>query len=298
MDKWNSLSQAHKAEVMRLAVSNGIFNLNDIRQVYNEYADGGNLYDDGGWLDGLKKAYHSVMQAVGLEDTKEEIVPTRFHARRAHNTSPTGRASEGLEKRMQNKIISHQNLAGGSNPEYDIPFIPEKKILIDGTTTSTNVLDSLAKYAGIHNRNPQLSQNPLMHSSKYPAPRRLNRNEMLGLSTQETHNGATPYYNYKDNEALYNRALGNSNYFTAFGTIPADNLMRDFHYNNTEVDRIVPPLLDAFQYFAQGDYNRGDPEHTREVNNKGKEVWKNPKVQEWWKTSGKYWYNNPKGPKK
>ena len=116
---------------------------------------------------------------------------------------------------------------------------------------------------------------------------------MLGLSTQETHNGALPYFNYRNNNE-YNKMLGNSNYLTAFGYLPAENLVRNFHYNKGNVDRSTPPLLDAFQYFAQGDYNRGDAEHTTSVNNTGKRVWQNPKVKQWWEESGKYWYNNSK----
>ena len=131
---------------------------------------------------------------------------------------------------------------------------------------------------------------------------------MLGLSTQETHNGAMPAYNYANNNedrhrALnidykdYNRALGNANYFTAFGYIPAENLVRNFQYNDAHVDRTTPPLLDAFRYYAQGDYNPGDPNHTLDVNAAGREEWKNPEVKKWWELSGKYWYNNGKGPK-
>ena len=95
----------------------------------------------------------------------------------------------------------------------------------------------------------------------------------------------------------HDRALGNANYFTAFGHIPAENIVRDFHYNDTKVDRLTPPLLDAFQYYAQGDYNRGNRTHTKDVNAAGKEVWNNPAVKKWWELSGKYWYNDGKGPK-
>jgi hypothetical protein len=101
-----------------------------------------------------------------------------------------------------------------------------------------------------------------------------------------------------DDDKEYNRAIGNSNYFTAFGYIPADNFVRDYHYNDAGVDRETPPLLDAFRYFAQGDYNRNDPNHTKDVNAAGKRAWENPDVKNWWELSGKYWYNTGKGPKK
>ena len=225
-----------------------------------------------------------------------QVVPVR----QRRNNSPTSRESEKFENSMRGLVLQYQNKAGGSNPEYDIPFIPDKAIIIDGTTTSTNALDSLAKYAGIHNRDVQLSENHSNYSQEHQTQREINFNEMLGLSTQETHNGAWPYINMKKGKDSkeYNRALGNSNYFTAFGYIPADNFVRNYHYNNTGVDRATPPLLDAFRYFAQGDYNRGEADHTQKVNAAGRRAWQNPKVQEWWETSGKYWYNNPNGPKK
>lgn len=45
-NKWDELSLTEKSEVMRQAVANGITNLNEIRQTYNEYADGGRMDND------------------------------------------------------------------------------------------------------------------------------------------------------------------------------------------------------------------------------------------------------------
>lgn len=394
MSNWYNLPMAQRAEVMKLAVENGIYNIDTIRNAYNEFAKGGsihikpenrdkfttlkkrtghsaswfkvhgtpaqkkmatfalnarkwkhgyggpiamadaenveeaeryayggrmgNYYDGfGDYANYLRKAYHKIKKTIGLEsddsDESNSIVyrnkpaekiainqfdkeGTLMPKRQRPNNSPTKNRSESLENKMRQRIVNYQNISGGSNPNYDIPFIPEKAIVIGGSTTSTNALDSLAKYAGIHNREPKLSEHPILHSSKYKAPRKINMDEMLGLSTQETHNGAWPYYNMNEDKE-YNRAVGNSNYFTAFGYIPADNFVRDFHYNKTNVDRNVPPLLDAFQYFAQGDYNRVNSNHTKDVNTAGKEAWKNPNVRKWWELSGIYWYNNGVGPK-
>ena len=41
-DAWDKLSMREKAEMMKVAVRNGIYNLNDIREKYNEFAKGGN----------------------------------------------------------------------------------------------------------------------------------------------------------------------------------------------------------------------------------------------------------------
>lgn len=43
---WNHLSAADKAEIMKMAVGSGIYNLDDIKQVYNEYAKGGSIHID------------------------------------------------------------------------------------------------------------------------------------------------------------------------------------------------------------------------------------------------------------
>ena len=44
-NNWDALSMKEKADMMKVAVQNGIYNLDDIRQAYNEYAKGGNIYD-------------------------------------------------------------------------------------------------------------------------------------------------------------------------------------------------------------------------------------------------------------
>lgn len=308
-----------------------------VDSLLNEYASGGelgNYYDGWGDLKNfLRRAYGKVKRTLSSNDSQrqsseaqaltyrnrpaERVVTNPFEkegrlvpVRQRSNTSKTTKKeSETLENMMRSDLANKDGSIGSSNPDYDIPYIPEKSILIDGSTTSTNVLDSLAKYAGIHNRNPKLSQYPSRKISSYETPRQINRNEMLGLSTQETHNGAMPIYNYAENnedkrKALnidykdYNRALGNANYFTAFGYVPAENLVRNFQYNKAHVDRTTPPLLDAFRYYAQGDYNPGDPKHTSMVNDAGKRAWNNPEVKKWWELSGKYWYNTGKGPKK
>lgn len=41
MGNWNDLSMAQRAEVMKIAVQNGMYNLDEIKSVYNEFAEGG-----------------------------------------------------------------------------------------------------------------------------------------------------------------------------------------------------------------------------------------------------------------
>ena len=46
MSKWDELSLREKSEMMSVAVRNGIYRLDDIRNKYNEFAEGGSTSDD------------------------------------------------------------------------------------------------------------------------------------------------------------------------------------------------------------------------------------------------------------
>jgi hypothetical protein len=187
------------------------------------------------------------------------------------NDSPTSTESSNLEKKM-NKMLYNSTDRVLPNMKYAIPYIKELEVKVPGVgRTTTNALDSLAKYA-------VQAQIPL--------------SEALGLSAQETAFGALPQYNYveivgteeeKQKARDFNRALGNSSYFRNYGIIPAENFVRDFRYNIVEdpIDRDVPPLLHAFNYWKKGNYNRGDSDHTKDVKAKGEAVMKTKVIQDW-----------------
>lgn len=187
------------------------------------------------------------------------------------NDSPTSTESSNLEKKM-NKMLYNSTDRVLPNMKYAIPYIEELEVKVPGIgRTTTNALDSLAKYA-------VQAQIPL--------------SEALGLSAQETAFGALPQYNYvevvgteeeKQKARDFNRALGNSSYFRNYGIIPAENFVRDFRYNIIEdpIDRDIPPLLHAFNYWKKGNYNRGDSNHTKDVKAKGEAVMKTKVIQDW-----------------
>ena len=60
-DAWDALSMREKAEMMRVAVRNGITNLQEIRQEYNEFAEGGDTENDD---------YYATMEKVAEENYK------------------------------------------------------------------------------------------------------------------------------------------------------------------------------------------------------------------------------------
>lgn len=193
------------------------------------------------------------------------------------NDSPTSDRSTALEDRM-NTFIYNRSDAVRPNMQYAIPYIEDLEIKVPGVgRTTTNALDSLAKYA---------------YEAQIPLE------EALGLAAQETALGAIPLINYKDipknateeekqEVKEHNRALGNSSYFRNYGIIPAESMVRDFRYNIVEdpVSRDVPPLLHAFEYWKEGNYNRGDPSHNEDVKRKGREIMSTKVIQDWVKDS-------------
>ena len=297
-NKWSTLSMQQKADLIKLYVNNGITSLDTIRNSYNSFATGGPIQSqvDATWnlqyqdlpnrykqevlklakelnynLNDINEIYNSGLLKAPIE-AKWTYAPS---ARKRRNDSPTSQESEALEKEMNNYLYYNADHVS-PNMKYAIPYKKELEVKIPGVgRTTTNALDSLAKYA---------------YEAKIPL------SEALGLSAQETAFGALPFYNYRDIEGTvaereqlndFNRSLGNSSYFRNYGIIPAENIVRNFRYNIIEdpISRDIPPLLHAFKYWKKGDYNRGDSKHTSMVRNKGKQVMKTKVIQDWIKQS-------------
>ena len=66
---WRKLSMAKRAQYIKLALENGITDLNTVRQTYNEYAQGGtvNKFDDGG------KKYQLNVRGLSNNDILETL---------------------------------------------------------------------------------------------------------------------------------------------------------------------------------------------------------------------------------
>ena len=243
-----------------------------------------NTYDDGG---PLSRIIGFVKDKVSSLSSKDEEPKPVTHTRIRGNNTPTKKRSEYWEDWMDKALYdeSKKRVSGA-----EIPFIPSKAILVNGHTTSTNVLDSLAKYGGMYNANPSLSEKPILSKNKYKKPEPLPLEEILGLSEFETKLGAWPMGNtnsIKDSNDL--RAYTNANYLRTYGSIPSNALVRNFNHSKNNLT--THPLLDAFAYYNQGDYNRGYKHHTREVKKAGKSLLTDPKIKAWWNTSGKKNYH-------
>lgn len=205
------------------------------------------------------------------------------------NVSPTKKESERIEHFMNREIGKRGTK---SDPNYDLPFINEKAIVINGNVLSTNMLDSIAKYTGIHNANPILAEYPLKSKKtgkSLGTPRRISIEEAIGLPLNETNGGAQP--RVLIDKSSNPRAVSNANYAKAFGYIAPEYFINNYHYTDTPVNKNTEALLDGLRYYAEGDYNRNDKNHTKKVQTKGSQAFTNPDVKQWYNSTGKIWYN-------
>lgn len=58
--EWNKLSMADRAKYIKLAVNNGVTDLSQIRDIYNKYAEGGDLYSTETITDTPYKGYNRI----------------------------------------------------------------------------------------------------------------------------------------------------------------------------------------------------------------------------------------------
>lgn len=208
---------------------------------------------------------------IGIEDKYVERNP---------NNSPTSTQSEALENQMYTALDRNRVRNNYRTKPFDVPYGDRTiKIRVGKNAplqeVSVNALDTIAKYAGVTNTPIQTA---------------------IGLSQQETGLGRIVFFNF-DSNGVDTRALGNSNYFKNFGSIPQEYLFRDFRYNNDlqdgdTVSLSTPPAQHALEYFKSGNYNRGDKNHTKDVERVGNEVWNETtgNLHTWWNTEGKKHY--------
>lgn len=194
------------------------------------------------------------------------------------------------------------------NDEYDqrsqkekIPFIEDKQIRLTnagkltGARLSTNMLDSIAK-----------------HGAAVGLPIQ----SAIGLAAQESTFGTNsselePHDvnpRHLVNDHAYTPSAYRDLYMTAMKKASRLKLPRKFE--EMEREKIIkegeryankqlikqkqqsnkPVLQHAFEYYKTGNYNRGDSNHTRDVENAGIAAFNSPEIQKWWQTEGYKWY--------
>lgn len=262
--KWDSLTLKEKSEIMKIAISSGVMDLNNIRSSYNSFAEGGLMPDH----------------------------PERKIVRVKENDSPTKVDSEKIEDDIAKRQINMVKIAdkkGHPSDDYYIPYVNEIKIPGVGRT-AVSILDSIAvnaKRAGI------------------------SMEEAYGLAAEETFLGATPNISTKafisnfekvnkrkptkEEIKSYERKVMNSSYARNYGGIYPQFLINNHEWHlrgweespayKKKLQNIKSPLQYGFTLYDMGLYNTGDPNHTKKVQEKGKQIMNTPVFQEYQKNS-------------
>lgn len=209
---------------------------------------------------------------------------------------------EKLIQLIRKKSNNFQYLRNRTNEQGMIPFIEEKAITLSnagkdtGVRLSTNMLDSIAKYADKANIPLQdalglvgqestfgkgyfLDQHPITPSvlvSDWSYSDDLlqvdrTENPYVGLmrAAQQKHDSGG--YDKSGRFIIYN-----PDYIKALrGGLP---------FADKEAKRLrtdIPVLEHAFKKFKSGKYNPGDPNHTQMVKDRGEALMQSPQIQKW-----------------
>ena len=213
--------------------------------------------------------------------------------------------NRGLYRKYANRVAELYQEYRKKSKEQTIPFIKDKYIRLskagDLTTAklSTNMLDSLAKYgalAGIPietaiglaaqettfgkgegDGTPQ-DVDPMYLVNDYAyVPNAYN--SLIYTADEKAFNGDYSAKTYKILSALRDN-------FVEKGIPYAEKQLR----KQIEDRKNKSLLQHAFEYFKQGKYNPGDPNHTKDVQDAGKAAFNSPEIQKWWNTEGYKWY--------
>lgn len=151
---WNSLSQAEKAEIIKVAVKHNITDLKTIRQKYNEFAEGGNMFDEDYYTTMYKVAkennptWNTMRREEGSPELSVDAEYTRilndntYDYKGYYNKYPQSQADAkshwtdefktvwhptfSVESRYSGKKSEYNpfGLEGGIPEKNDMPFIP------------------------------------------------------------------------------------------------------------------------------------------------------------------------------
>lgn len=262
--KWDSLTLKEKSEIMKMAISSGVMDLDNIRSSYNSFAEGGLMPDH----------------------------PERNIIRVRENDSPTKVASEAIEDNIAKRHVSMVKAADKKGHPSDAYYIPYKEeIKIPGVgRTAKSILDSIAvnaKRAGI----------PLEDAYGLAAEETFlgatpNISTKAYIDSYTKKNGKSPS---EEQIKAYERKTLNSSYARNYGGIYPQFLINNHEWfqrgweesskYKSKLENIKSPLEHGFTLYKMGLYNTGDSSHTKKVQEKGKQVMSTPAFQEYMKNS-------------
>ncbi len=267
----------------------------------NKKSLGGNLYGNGGWfipkydskIRRWRDNHGNIMQLGHKYRTKKNGVITykqynsdgtittiphyNLNTRIHSNTSKTPQHSASIEDQIHNVVLNAMR-SQNYKPQYNIPYTG-RTIKVGTMNIDVAGLDSVAKYAGLQNRNPQYPKYTVKSKNGL---KNISFAEAVGLPFQETTGGRTPSMTSTNLPKETLRALYNADYLKAYGSLPANMYVNDHGYfadvysnypNGKEaVLPNTPPLAHAMQVYSNGSYNPGDPDHYKKVIKSGKLV--------------------------
>lgn len=131
MGAWDNLSIREKADMMKAAIRNGITTLPEIKQAYNEFAEGGNIYGNGGqkksggsFYQTHRARWFNFLRKKGVDPVKAERLASYFSAQDSlesgHGTSSAARQKNnyGGMQRLDKKTNKMVNISYGSVDDY------------------------------------------------------------------------------------------------------------------------------------------------------------------------------------
>ena len=152
MAKWEELPIADRAQYMRIAVQNGYRDIRSIREAYNRYAEGGNLYEAGG-SKGTKKVgptynpktktwINSKGQNITGKSFKGKYGTTTYLDSGAVDLDASAVSGKYDDHRWRYAPNAHRVYIGGTTNEA-------RQKYFDTDTELTNTVKAMAKQYGI-----------------------------------------------------------------------------------------------------------------------------------------------------
>lgn len=136
-DAWDALSMKEKAEMIGVAVRNGITNLNDIREKYNEFAEGGSKEEvvntDEQYLTTMEKVAKDNHQKWGFSNPDEALLhalnDNTYNYRGYYDKYPQSKANADTHWTDEFKIVYHptfsnESIYSGQKSQYNPLGLP------------------------------------------------------------------------------------------------------------------------------------------------------------------------------
>ena len=294
---WNDLSMADRAKYIALGVQNGITSLDNIREAYNSYAEGGPLYNKE-----KKRWYNNKGEALNVGHGYYSKATNKYILYGTDGTVTRYSPAEWAEKKNKDVVTKRKEL----ERQYSIPAKNRitltqtgTKALDRGTQVSQEQVDSILKYANIvgldnYEALGLAAQESTFNKNTNPA----NRNVGLFYDKPQPNNTWLPTW---ENDLL-DRASPvlmtsdwsyiNDNPYASFlneinkesDPIKRDKKAREGRrYMEKQASKFninISPLQHSFELYKSGNYNKRDPNHTSKVRARGNALKNSPEMVE------------------